>query len=361
MFTLLWAGIVTVNILKPYREFSENENRYLEKFPSFTVEKLVNGKFMNSIDNYFNDHFVGRDSWIAAQSTLEYAQGKRENNGVYIGHGALFDKLDNFDIGNIRKNSAAIDEFAKRTGLRCRVMIVPSAGAVQSERLPFCAPVSDQRAGISEAYSQLNAASGIDLFPALGAKENEYIYYRTDHHWTTYGAYLAYREYCAAAALAAVDYNAKQVSDAFNGTLYSSSGVRFMKSDTVEAYESDAFAGIEIYDGEKKTFRGDIYFDEFLTAKDKYSYFLGQNRAVVTIRGNRKTEKKLLIFKDSYAHCFAPMLLEHYDEIALVDLRYANQGLSDIIDPMYFDEILFLYSIDSYACSTDIVKLNFAL
>ncbi|MEG2234815.1 MAG: DHHW family protein, partial [Oscillospiraceae bacterium] len=168
--------------------------------------------------------------------------------------------------------------------------------------------------GISEAYSQLNAASGIDLFPALGAKENEYIYYRTDHHWTTYGAYLAYREYCAAAALAAVDYNAKQVSDAFNGTLYSSSGVRFMKSDTVEAYESDAFAGIEIYDGEKKTFRGDIYFDEFLTAKDKYSYFLGQNRAVVTIRGNRKTEKKLLIFKDSYAHCFAPMLLEHYDE-----------------------------------------------
>ncbi|MEG2524667.1 MAG: hypothetical protein RSB03_03625 [Oscillospiraceae bacterium] len=55
------------------------------------------------------------------------------------------------------------------------------------------------------------------------------------------------------------------------------------------------------------------------------------------------------------------MLLEHYDEIALVDLRYANQGLSDIIDPMYFDEILFLYSIDSYACSTDIVKLNFAL
>ncbi|MEG1809911.1 MAG: DHHW family protein, partial [Oscillospiraceae bacterium] len=67
VFTLLWAGIVTVNILKPYREFSENENRYLEKFPSFTVEKLVNGKFMNSIDNYFNDHFVGRDSWIAAQ------------------------------------------------------------------------------------------------------------------------------------------------------------------------------------------------------------------------------------------------------------------------------------------------------
>ncbi|MEG1017798.1 MAG: DHHW family protein, partial [Oscillospiraceae bacterium] len=346
VFFLLWMVLTVWNGLKKPAEFSENENRYLTKFPSFTWDSFIEGEFMEKVDSYLNDQFLARDSWISAQSISEFAIGKRESNGVYIGKGALLSKTEKPDMKTIDDNISGINAFSKKYALKSYLLIVPDAAAVQSEKLPSFAADWGELAVIDDIYSRAQKTVGIDAASALGAHKQEYIFYRTDHHWTTYGAYLAYSAYCDAAGLKPADYRADKVSESFNGTLYSKSGVRFQNSDTIEAFDTAFDGGCLVMDGADNKKYDSVYFEEYLEKKDKYAYFLGPNKPIITMYGTGETGKKLLVFKDSYFHCLAPMLLEHYDEITLVDLRYLSAGLGDIVNPTEYDEVLYLYSLD---------------
>jgi hypothetical protein len=226
------------------------------------------------------------------------------------------------------------------------------------------APVWSQKDEINGIYEKIKTSekSGrvncVSAYEILSEHKSDYIYYRTDHHWTTYGAYLAYTRYCAANGLDAAKYTADKISDSFNGTLYSKSGVRFMQSDSMEAFNCGYTVKCDVFDGTNTVSNDSMYFTEYLNKKDKYAYFLGPNEPIVTIKGNSGTGKNLLMFKDSYSHCFAPMLLEFYDEITLADLRYINQDLNNLIDFEQFDSVLFLYSVDTFANQNDIIKLK---
>ena len=360
-FILIWFAVTIYNFFKPVSDFSENENRYLAKFPKAEVSTILDGTYMNDIENYINDRFVARDFWISMQSVLQYASGKRENNGVYIcsdksGTGALISKLNGPNDAYIDKNIAAINRFIDVTGLPATLMVVPSASSIQSYKLPPLASPWDEKAVIDRIYSDVKAGC-LSVYETLSAHKDEYIYYRTDHHWTTFGASLAYKAYCEYVGLKPAEFTATEVSKSFNGTLYSSSGVRFIKSDTINAYKYSGKATCIINDGTKQTERDSIYFDEFLDKKDKYAYFLGQNQPVITVTGEAGGGK-LLIFKDSYAHCMAPMLLENYSEITLVDLRYINKSFDRYFNIGDYDRVLFLYSIDSFVNYDDIGRLT---
>jgi hypothetical protein len=176
------------------------------------------------------------DGWVAMQSSIEYASGKRENSGVYIGKGALFSIIDKPDSKSIERNIEAINYFASQVNVPVSLMIVPSASEIQPEKLPDFAVTWSLRDTIADIYSQCDGVECVSVYETLKEHSDDYIYYRTDHHWTTYGAYLAYAEYCRARVLLPHDYVAETVSNSFNGTLYSKSGVRFIKSDTIEAY-----------------------------------------------------------------------------------------------------------------------------
>ena len=360
-FVLLWLAAALINLLLPYRNYSENENRYLSAFPKFSVAEMINGKYMNKIETYLNDQFILRDNWISTQSALEYALGKRENNGVFIGKGALMDKIDDPDEDVIAKNISGINYFISATNLPASVMIVPSASEIQPYKLPLFAQPWNQKDKIDTIYHAIDGAACIDVFSALAQHQDEYIFYRTDHHWTTYGAYLAYGAYCDKNHLEAVDYSADVVSTTFNGTLYSNSGVRFMESDTIEAYTNTAGTSCDIFDGKNTTQYDSIYFPEHLDRKDQYAYFLGTNQPVVTLYSKNEKAPKLLILKDSYAHCMAPILLEHYSQITLVDLRYINSRLDDYFNISDYDNVLFLYSMDTFVNQNSLHKLTFLL
>ena len=354
-FILIWLGLTIVNFVIPKKKFSEQENRYLIEMPSFSFETLFNGNYMNTIDLSINDHFIFRDNWTSGQSIMEYGIGKRESNGVFIGKNALFSKI-NPDENVIDSNISEINKFASRTKIPTNTMIIPSAAGIQKDRLPPFAPVCDEKKIIGDINKEVN--NPVPVFETLYQNKNKYIYYRTDHHWTTYGAYLAYLEWCKAIGLTPVKYNAKKINDNFNGTLYSRSGVRFVDSDTIEAYNSNNFNGCSIPEGNNVKKFNSIYFDKYRGLKDKYAYFLGPNKPVVTIYGKNKTGKKLIIFKDSYSHCLAPMMLEHFDEICLVDLRYINTDINKIINVNNYDNALFLYSLDTFSTQSDIIKVN---
>ncbi len=358
IFVIIWAGLAVVNLLIPEKSFSENENRYLSQMPKFSLSGLLSGDFMNRTDEYVNDQFIFRDMWISVQSTAEYALGKRESNGVYVGPTALMSRLDNWDAKVIEHNLGGIKYFLQEHELPAYLMLVPAASEIYRQELPLFADPWDQERVIKGIYESLPELTPVPVGDTLSAHKNEYIFYRTDHHWTSYGAYLAYRELCSAIGLTPSEYTAKTVSKSFDGTLFSRSGFRFTQSDTIEAFVPKFSAGLEVYDGSETKSYDSPFFEEYLGQKDKYAYFLGPNQPVVTLYGDSGSGKKLLMFKDSFAHCLAPMLLGDYDQVTLVDLRYVKTSIGELLDPDEFDSVLFLFGIDTFVGQDELYKLN---
>lgn len=353
-----WVILLSYNFFTPNVAFSANENRFLSTLPEFSVKALLSGSYMAKLDEYVNDHFAFRDTWISLQSDLEYSLGKRESNGVYIGKNALFSKLAEVDEKIIENNLQGMLDFYATTQKPTVVMLVPSAAEITPNKLPLFAQSWPQEPLIQQIYGAAKGMTGISLAATLHEHAEDYIYYRTDHHWTTFGAYLAYTEYCKVLGLKPAEYRAETVSRDFNGTLFSKSGVRFIEPDEMEAFQSSAAIGLKLESKNEPVFYDSVYFPEYLQVKDQYAYFLGQNQAIVTLFGNQSTGKKLLMFKDSYAHCLAPMLLQHYDEIVLVDLRYMNNEIGDLVEIDKFDQVLYLYSLDTFNSSTNLAKLQ---
>lgn len=353
-FVVVWGAIALWNGVTPAQEFSEAENRYLKKFPKFTVATMLDGKFEDDVNTYLNDHFAGRPYWVSGQSLAEFVLGKREINSVYIGNNALLGDMSKPDEAVTDKNIAGINAFAQEHKIPVYATLVPSAAAIQPEKLPPFAAVWDERGYIDGVYSKLSAAvTTVDVYNALAVNGDKYIYYRTDHHWTTYGAYLAYDALTGPMGLkprTRGDFAVNVVSNNFLGTYHSKTGFPLVNADVMERYRAGEAVSFEVFDGiETKTY-DDIYFDEFLTKKDKYSYFLGQVQPYVTITTKSDSGRRIIIFKDSYAHCLTPMLLGDFSEIRLVDLRFINADkLDTMLDIKRYNEALFIYSTDVFS------------
>lgn len=353
-FVPIWCALIIWNLISPAQEFSEAENRYLKAFPVFTSTRMIEGDFTSDINAYLNDHFAGRPAWVTVYSLSEYAAGKREINSVFLGSNAMQGDIPPPDGAVAQKNAAGISAFAQETGLPVYVMLVPSSTSIQPNKLPPLASGWDEPAWIADIYAGFpDSVTPVDAGGALRDHGGEYIYYRTDHHWTTYGAFLAYEKLADALGFEPKrqgDFTISTASADFLGTFHSKTGFPLVKTDTIEVYESGNAVEFEIFDGKETAVRSSVYFNEYLTKKDKYSYFLGQVQPAVTIRTGAGTGKKLLVFKDSYAHCLAPMLFSEYDEIKLLDLRFLSaRQFDELIDADEFDAALFLYGTDVFS------------
>ncbi len=356
-FIIIWAGIALLNYVWPNQTFSQAENRSLAAFPQYSLKRLLDGDFMNDMNTYLNDHFLGRQYWVAADSLKEYALGKREISGVYIGKNALYRHYPNAGMGITLANIQGINAFAEKYSMPTYFMLVPSSTYVLQERLPKLAPFWDEEAYIEKAYDALNeSVKTVDVLSTLALERGNDIYYRTDHHWTGHGAYLGYLQLVKALGLPdrSAELEISPVDQSFLGTNHSRTGFPLVSPDTIELYQIGRAERFETYgqvDGEYKTTQhGSMFFPEFLQQKDKYAFFMGRLQPYVTIYTGADTDRKLLIFKDSYAHCLAPMLLEDYSEIRLVDLRsLVSDDHGALIEAQRYDEALFLYSTDTFS------------
>ncbi|GJM80533.1 hypothetical protein HMSSN139_30290 [Paenibacillus sp. HMSSN-139] len=154
-----------------------------------------------------------------------------------------------------------------------------------------------------------NAIKFVEVYPALSANRREYLYYKTDHHWTTLGAYYAYRELCKQMGIvpqAKNEFELRQVTDQFYGSLYSTSGFRHLRPDQIELWlpKDEERVSVE-YSGEQQP-ADSLYAMENLNGKDKYAVFLNGNPAQVKITSDQANGRRLLIVKDSYANSLIP-------------------------------------------------------
>jgi hypothetical protein len=356
----LWGMLLALSMFLPKKNFSELENRNLALTPDFTVQKLIDGSYMKAWEVYMSDHFAFRDTFVHVKAAFEIAAGKTENNGIQIGRGRLFPIVETPNEALV-KNIEGVMAFTKKSGMPTYVLLAPSAAAIYKEALPKNTPVTDELSHIGETYLALNgAATSIPVAETLLKNKDAGVYYRTDHHWTTYGAYLAYVEAAKHMGLvhrAWEDFQVKTVSVSFLGTLHSKSGVPFYKPETIEAALAGGRLSVLVSDLTWSEETG-LYFPEWLIRKDQYSYFLGTMQSAAKIKTDAGIGKRLVLFKDSYAHCFAPFLMKDYDEILLIDLRYTNAYTLEILDVSSYDDALFLFSFDEFSHTLGAGKLK---
>lgn len=378
---VLIFAITLTNLILPDREFSEKENRMLAQKPELSLSSLLDGRFMKHCESWLADQFIARDLWISMRSGFQLLLGESESNGVYRGErGYLFQAPAEPDQEHLAANVAAINGMAEDTNLRIFMMIIPTAASVLKEYMPDFAPVSDQNKNIAELKTSISSnINFIESYEALSAHKNEYIYYYTDHHWTTKGAYYAFLNAAPTLGIGTpeeIPYSRYAVTEEFSGTLASRSGFPVKKEDTVEIwvpqadvenaaaaqaeqtpYQPSVRYVVEYVEEGRKT--ADLYETEKLDTVDKYAVFFGGNYPLVKITTSNDIGGKspLLILKDSYANCFVPFLLPYFEEIILVDPRYYYGDLSELIRTEKITQILFLYNADTFFEDTSLADV----
>ena len=355
----LAAFVVVLDLLfflMPDRDLSQVENRKLQRFPVITGNTLLNGRFESQFDTYVADQFPFRNGWIRLKTTLDLAMGKTESGGVYLGKDGFL--IQNFtDPGEDREQERieTIRAFASRHRDKGLYMLVaPTAMTVYEDRLPAFTPSGAEGEYLDRLKQEMTAEglTFIDVRDALkeGAKK-EPMYYHTDHHWTTPGAYEAYRVLAGAAGLPGKEtvYDKLQISDSFQGTLSATSGFRMSEKDDLYVYlpKTPLNSSVTyVQEGEKKR---SCYHPEALEVRDHYTVFFGGNHALVRIETGAAREGVLLVIKDSYANCFVPFLMQDYGKILMVDPRYYADDLDFLMEAEGVTDVLFLYNASTFA------------
>ncbi len=366
VIALLFAGIIfglaIAGVVKKDVKFSEEENRVLAQLPTSNVEDLKNKRFMEDLEAYTSDQFVMRDLWIRLKVYSDLCIGKRELNGVYLGKDKyLIQEPLNPDPAYVQKTTGAMVQFASdHQDMNINAMIIPDAAYVMDQYLPKGAVIRDQGADMEMLREQLAFQMGfIDVGNTLKEHTDEEIYYRTDHHWTTRGAYYAFK--AAAEQLGISEtlktYRPYTVSTDFSGTLASTSGYHGAE-DSIQVYAPEnEDVDYLVSDSDNKEKRATVYDQSALDRKNQYEVFFGGNHASVEIEIANETDRKLLVFKDSYANCFVPFLLPYYDKIILIDPRYYYEQVENLITKEGITDVLFLYNLNTFMSDNSLADI----
>ena len=360
LFCAFIGGIFVVSLLLPKKAFSELENRYLEKVPGISLEAIQSGKFMEDAEDYAADHIVGRDFWVSLKSWSERLCGKQENNGVYFAaDDTLINRVDEPDLQKLAQNMFHLNTLAGNLTVPVHFGVIPSSAAVWADKLPAGAPTADELAIIDQLYAS-TGANTIDMAGALLAHKDEAIYYRTDHHWTSLGAFYganALLESMGLEPLVLEDYTKTTVSTDFNGTTFSSSGVRWVTPDAIDTYIPEDGVKVTSYFTGKPE-EGSLYAEDFLDKKDKYSYFLGGNQPLCVIQSDKTDGPRVLVVRDSYSDSLAPFLTERFSEVHLFDLRYNMNSIPNYVEENGIDQVVVLYSFSNFATDNNLFLLG---
>ena len=348
-FCLFLFGIAMGSILTPDKGFSEMENRNLRPVPELTANKFTSGRYMTEMEDYASDQVIFRDAWVSIKALGEMLSGKQENNGIYFADDdTLIRRVEEPDSALTEQKIQYLSDFASRTDVPVYFGLIPTAASVWQDKLPDGAPSANEKVWTEYMYSR-SGAETIDIAPALEAHSDEAIYYRTDHHWTSLGAFYganAILDAMSQEELKLSDYEPREVSYSFLGTNYSSAGAWWVSPDTITVYVPEE--GKEVtsnFTGRDE--QGSLYVEERLEVKNKYAYFLGGNQPLCIIR-SQVEGPKLLVIRDSYSDCLAPFLTERFSEVHLFDLRYNRLSPSEYIRENEIDMVLILYSVDTY-------------
>lgn len=362
IFLAFIGAFFILNLVLPDRQFSEQENRYLQMRPEFSFKSLFSGDYTSKFETYTTDQFTFRDEWITLKAASELALGKQENNDVHLcENGTLIEGFKRPENSVLDSNMSALNTLVGNTDAKVYFALIPDKSDLYSSLLPKNAPNDSEKEVIDYCYGQSNATN-VDMYSALSAHTDEYIFYRTDHHWTSLGAYYGLSALAESMGLpcpALDSYTDRHVvSEEFYGTTWSSSGFSWVDPDTMEIFVN-APEGLKVTSyPQGSPVEGKLYDFSFLEKKDKYSMFMGGNCPMHVIETGNEDKPSLLILRDSYTDSLIPFLLDDFSEIHVLDLRYYRASLKAYIEQNDFDNVLVCYSVSNFCSDSNIFLLG---
>lgn len=366
VFALLILGLGAAIWLTPDQEFSENENRFLQTTPQITGNLILSGKLDDTTEDYLADQFWQRDSWTALRSRLKMLLQNRDIGGVYLADdGYYIEKFtqNDLDVNRMEKNLGYLSKFFAMCqkylpAKDISFLLVPTPGYVLSDKLPPYATLFDQNAVYEKVMGAVGEISFLDLRDDfLAEKETTQLYYRTDHHWTTEGAFYAYALWRTAqgeSVPSADDFSVERY-EGFRGTLYSKVLDAASAYDTVSLFRFPGDDTLTVdYDN---AHHSSCYALDKLGQKNMYEVFFGGNYPTVEISGGTQNGRHLLVIKDSYANSFLPFAAADYESITVIDLRYYLGSMETLLQEKGITDVLVLYSTTNFLTDQNMSRL----
>ncbi len=370
LFLILLFGLTVLTVLLPKETYSRTEKRNLKQLGELNMETFTDGSFMNNTEDWISDHFPGRNLLMKLKTGFLELSGRKESQGVFrMKSGNLCERFtrpsgeETFEI--LSSLNAFADRYPDSAFYFC---LVPNAVSVYSELLPANAVTDDQNLYLDMLYTGLTSYRTVDLRPAFSAaKITSSLYYRTDHHWTTRGAYEGYQVLKEAMGLSSpCSFRFSNVCSSFVGSLPSESGFTPKIADTVEI----AFPNMQTSpEGTESTYDPELYTVTYssenrrtascyelsaLQGDDPYQVFFGGNHPLMKIDTAADTGRRLLVIKDSYANALLPFLIPSFSEITVVDPRYYYDDIDALAAGSRFTDVLFLYNVNTFSQDTSL-------
>ena len=351
LFSVVIILIAFVTFVFPPKDYSKNEKRILAEFPEFTWENVSSGNFGAEFEKYLSDHLAGRDFFVGLNAYFDMLMGKNSLGDIYNAKdGYLINAPKTNSEDTFVKNMNNIEKFTVTHDLDATLMIIPSAGYIMADKLPHFHGNYRDGELFKKASELTPSVRFFDTRSHLskGYTDGMQVYYKTDHHLTSEGSYILYREYCD---LVGVDYPDKEdytieKHEGFRGTTYSGSGYFLNESDFLEIW--DLGLKVKVTLEEKDSVETDkLFYREHLDKMDKYPVYLDGNHSYVHIENPRGKSVNLLVIRDSYAQNLAPFLAYNYKNIYMLDMRYYRNNMNEFLESKDIDSVLCVYGIDT--------------
>lgn len=357
---IISLGILCIlQFILPANHISTLENRPLTQAPDFSLSSWLRQSYQDTYENYRSDQFFLRSGMTIGKHRFDQLLGAQEIQGVLVGkREELYQMPANYNIDKIEKLAQLLTEFSSRyQALDMNFLLVPNKGAFSKDAPSLISSVHPL-AQIDDFYQRLpSTIKKVDAISVLADHQEELLYYHSDHHWTSYGAYVLAQEYLRMNDMKEESsYTPIIANDAFYGTLANATG--FGRADTIELYQRDegeVDVLVNYVQEQKKT--TSVYAMDKQYSANPYELFLDGNHALVDITTASLEDRTLLLIKDSYANCFIPFLLAKYHRIIVVDPRYYYEDIASLLHEYDLHEVLFLYNANTLFEDTSLISL----
>lgn len=345
IFVFILASLFGMNIVAKDQDLSYSERRKLEQMPEWSKEGILSGDYMEGFEDYALDQFVFRDSFKSVKSYMElYGFWKNDVNGIYVYDDYLIKRVEKYNPDSTVKFTEYIKDMANRFSDNSNIyyMIIP-------DKNYYVADESYQTIDYKEVFDTIDEElSGFTLINAKNLLTLD-DYYKTDTHW---------RQEMLGSLLAEIDelmnldidfditeYEANEYEE-FYGVYAGQSGLGVV-SEKLIYLSKDLMDSVVVTNYESLEQEHSVYELEMLEGMDSYDVFLGGAAALITIENNEEdNDKELIIFRDSFGSSIAPLLIEGYAKITLVDTRYMSSAILDQYIEFGDQDVLFMYNTE---------------
>ena len=345
LVTALWLGLAAAAWILPSKDISNAERRKLAQFPELSKETVLDGSFMTGFEEYTLDQFPLRDSFRQIKSIFHYyGLGQKDNNDIYVadGYAAKMEyPLNETSVQYaIKRFQYVYDKYLRDSDTKVYMSIVPDKGYYLAEQSGSLA--MDYAAMFAQFEAGMPWATHVDITGDLNYDD----YYRTDTHWRQEKLLEAAGTICEAMGVSSPnreDYALTAVDKPFYGVYYGQAALP-MNPETIYLMESPLLKKCTVYDYESGR-TGKVYDMSKLSSRDLYDVFLSGSRSLLTSENpDAKTDRELVVFRDSFDSSMVPMLVQDYAKVTLVDIRYIHVDILSRFLEFVGQDVLFLYS-----------------